>query len=266
MNTSTTAINFSIMRVAVMFSAIALLVAPFRSSAGVRAGLLVLALGIICYQHWRASKPLFDLPSAVSLRLLVLTWVSVVFIYCLTSADWRTSLAGMRGGIITPILAAIVMFNLMRSPRDLRPILLALFAGLIVLTAMIVMDPFRPAIGKHEPHYIGVGWLSTWVMMLAALLPLGWHMPWKRPLLARRITAIAALAILTAAWFSGNRIIWICFAMMATLYIILQSEEDSYKRRRVIPFVIVIMIAGAALFTSPARFVRHSSQRLLMVR
>jgi O-antigen ligase len=234
--------------IALTLVSLSLLVAPFRSSAGLRAGLFVLALLLIFFQQWRAGSHIFSVPHYKPLRWCVAIWVVTVLIYSLLGSDWRISLLHIRGDVLTPILACLVCYSLVRQTRIIWPILTALIAGLIVLMVMVVDDPFRPMIGLHEPRYVSVGWLSTWLVMLAALVPLGWIIKWSNDRLASAMSILSVCAILIAAWFTANRIIWICFGVMAIIYMLMSLHNAVQSRRHLAAISVAILAACAALF------------------
>jgi O-antigen ligase len=241
-------VNSVWLQVTMTLVSLSLLIAPFRSSAGVRAGLFVLAFLLIFYQHWRDGGGIITWPDYKPLHWCAAVWLLTALIYSLLGPDWRISLLHMRGDALTPILACLVCYCLVRQTRIIWPILVALFVGLIVLMVMVVHDPFRPMIGVHEPRYVSVGWLSTWLVMLAALVPLGWNIKWRSPRLATVIAALSVCAILVAAWFTANRIIWICFGAMTIIYMLMSSYRVVQSRRGLATFTVVVLAACAALF------------------
>jgi len=235
-------------RGAIALTALSLLVAPFRSSAGLRAAALLVAAGLLAAYWWRSKAPTIQIPSGLFLRTTVVVWVVVVFLYSSLGADPLTSLASWRGDVLTPLLAAIVCYSLAQTRLAVGVWLVELLLGLLVLTIMVLLEPFQSVVGKHEPRYLSVGWLSTWVVMLAALLPLAWLIAWPRPRWAR-VFAIAALAaILLAAWLSANRIVWLCFGIMFLIYGTLNFRSLGGKSSTRLALVGVGLAAAVAMF------------------
>jgi O-antigen ligase len=201
-----------------------LLAAPFRSSAGLRAACFVFAFFILLFVWGKTRTFSIAVPQGALFRAGVLVWVGTVFLYCLGSGDVITSLESWRGDVLTPVLAGLVCYNLCLTQQQLKPILLALLVGLLILAGMVVADPFQPIIGTHEPRYVNVGWLSTWAVLLASLLPLVWLVKWPKPSLAYAFGLVAFTALVVAAWFSANRIVWLCFGSMFGLYVVFNGR------------------------------------------
>ncbi len=233
---------------------ISLLAAPFRSSAGIRAAMLVLALVVLVWL-WRyraLTIPAMPVTTRRPLLFAIGLWVLVVAGMSLLGPDPLESLRSWRGDVLTPILAGVVFYCLTQTPRALAIWLLILFASLLVLTVMVVIDPFNVAVPQHEPRYVSVGWLSTWLVMLGALLPLVWLVQWPGRRLAQLIGMAAAFAILLAAWFTASRIIWICFGVMLLIYGVMQLRADRQHVSRVAVIVLAGLVAMAALFYASA--------------
>ncbi|MEI6737911.1 MAG: O-antigen ligase family protein [Pseudomonadota bacterium] len=253
-------------RFAAVCAGIALFVAPFRSSAGIRGGMLLLALMAIVAFVWRKSKSGttdFNIANSQAVapppRYLLIAlglWALVVAILSLFGPEPLMSLKSWRGDVLTPMMAGVVFFVLTRTPRMLAAWLLILFISLLALTAMVVMDPFQPFAVGHEPRYVSVGWLSTWLTMLSALLPLTWLVKWPQPKVAQVIGVIALVAILLASWFTASRMVWVCFAAMLIVYGSLQMRSDQHQQRqpiwRGVAVVLVGLVAMAALFYASA--------------
>ncbi|MCE2725051.1 MAG: O-antigen ligase family protein [Burkholderiales bacterium] len=218
-----------------------LLVAPFRSSAGLRAACFVFSFLILAFIWGKTRTFSINLPQGTLLRAGVLIWVGTVFLYCLGSGDVITSLESWRGDVLTPVLAGLVCYNLCLTRQQLKPILLSLLVGLLILAGMVVVDPFQPLIGTHEPRYVNVGWLSTWVVLLASLLPLAWLVKWPRPSLAYAFCLIALAALVVAAWFSANRIVWLCLGLMFGLYVVFNGRVAQSL------FVRLALLVGGAV-------------------
>lgn len=214
--------------IAAALAALALLVAPFRSSAGLRAALFVVAALVLLFAGWRARKTLsaslFRIPPGRWLRLAVLFWVGWAVFTGIASGNFVNTLIAMRGDMLTPLLAGIVVYSVARheaDPRGLQLIFFALLTGMVILAGMAWWDPARPGIGNHEPRYVSVGWLSSWVVMLAALMPLVVAKATGR---ARIAWVVAFVALVVAAWFSQNRIVWLCFGAMFAVYVLREAR------------------------------------------
>jgi O-antigen ligase len=249
-----------LIRGAAVLAAIALLVAPFRSSAGLRAGLFVLAGVVLLVGSAWQKKWLFQVPGPRFLRIAVLAWVGWAAITVLIGTSPASAFASIRGDMLTPLLAAAVAYSVARGDTAQRWILAALAIGLFVLTAMAVTDPARAGIGNHEPHYVNVGWLSTWVVMLAALLPLARdamaRTTWPR-VVNRGLWLIVVLLLGVGAWFSGNRVVWIAFGAMFAIYVWL----DYRQARREAQASHVWLLLGAGVAVAVGMFMLASHMR-----
>ena len=242
-------------RIAIALTALSLLVAPFRSSAGLRAAALLIAAGLLAAYWWRSKTPTIRIPAGLFLRTTVALWVVVVFLYSSLSADPLTSLASWRGDVLTPLLAGIVCYSLAQTRQAVGVWLVVLLAGLLALTGMVVVEPFQPAIGTHEPRYLSVGWLSTWVVMLGSLLPLAWLIQWRHAGWGRLCAVVAIASILICAWFSANRIVWLCFGVMLFIYATLNFRSMGGK------FATRLALVAAGLVTALAMFFAASGMR-----
>ncbi len=234
---------------ALLLASVSLFVAPFRSSAGLRAAAMLVA-AVLLLLLWKRTRGMhgFRLPSGSLLGTSVLAWVAVVMIYSVTSADPLTSLMSWRGDVLTPLLAAIVCYSLVRSRRELMALFGALLAGLILLTAMVVLDPYQASAAGHEAMYINVGWLSTWFVMLAALLPVAWHVAEPNLRIARILSVIAAGAIFVGCWYSNNRIVWLCFGAMFVVYVIVNFPRDRGTLAKRIALAIGGVVCAIGMF------------------
>jgi O-antigen ligase len=236
------------LQLAVLFAALALLIAPFQSSAGLRAASLVIAFFILIGIARVTRTITIIIPPNRYLRWGVSIWALTVLAYALMSPQLRQSLESVRGQVITPILAVIVFYCLCRSWRAVGVWLIALFSGLIILTAHLISDPFQATLTGHQAAYITIGWLTTWITMLAALLPLAWLLPWSKPRLAKSIAMLATAVILVAAWLSVNRIIWLCFGVMFVIYVALNVRRTNRKMLHYIGLIFIGAVTSLGLF------------------
>ena len=239
-----------IFAIAVSLVAVALFASPFRSSAGLRGACFLIAFLLLVFVWWRTSSRTIFFPVGRPLRLGVLGWILTVFIYCLLSPNILLSLQSWRGDVITPILAGLTCYILCTSARQLAVMLLALLAGLLVLTAMVIMDPFQPSNIAHAPRYIGVGWLSTWVVLLAAILPLTWLVRWQSPKLAYATGGLAMVLLFLSAWFSANRIVWLCFGLMFGIYVLFNRLRYQTIFQRLVTVLLGALVTIALFIVS----------------
>ncbi len=232
-----------------------LVVAPFRSSAGLRGGLLGLAALLLLADAVRAKnwRELFP-PRSIATDGILL-WLGVVLIWCFISVDVRESFSAFKGEVAIPILAGLVFYALTRSELDVHRWLFALGLGLAGLLASMFIDPFRQGEIVPRPWYGGVGPVSTWVVGVVALVPFAWTA--EAP---QRVRAIGIAALLLAAgiaYMSGNRMVWASFALMLSAFAVLSIREGQAmpKTRTLMAWVLAIGLLGALFFaSSEARF------------
>ena len=203
-----------LMRFATIAAGIAIFVAPFQRSAGLRGTMWVLAGLAILFTYWRAGKLEHLIPPYRALGIAALAWLMAATIWSFASPTPLESLGAVKRDILTPMLAFAVFYALTKTRADMMRWLWALTLGLLVLTIMIVIEPFDPLGGMQESHYITVGMLSAWIVMLAPLLALSLFANRRSRRSARVLLIVALPCLLLSAWLSGNRAVWVCFAGM----------------------------------------------------
>ncbi len=230
-----------------------LLVAPFPSSAGLRGALLLLSAAGLIFVFVRNRG---NSPSVLPSRLLIfsaLAWVITVALFSAFGPDARASLGAWRGAVLTPALACGVFYVLTKTRRDLLRFSLVLLIGVVVLSVMLVHDPFRPEDPTHTALYGGVGRVTMWFTTLAPLLPLAWLAPHRWRLMARFGCLMAIVAILIGTWFSGNRAAWISYALMltvGTLAAIWSAKPRGISMRALLLVIPLLAILGAGFYAS----------------
>ncbi len=229
-----------------------LLVAPFPGSAGVRGGFLLLSavallIGFFLYRR-TANIESPRLPSLLCIGAALL-WLGSVAMFAAFGPEPRTSLNAWRGDVLTPTLACCVFYALTKTRRDLMKFNLALLVGLVVLSAMLVHDPFRPEDPTHMALYGGVGRATMWFTTLAPLLPLAWLAPPRWRTMARLSCGIALMALLLGTWYSGNRAAWVSYAAMlvmgsATAILTAKSKNISWRAMLVVMPLLALLGVG----------------------
>jgi O-antigen ligase len=231
-----------------------LLVAPFPASAGLRGGLLLLAAIALMVALARASDGLtsINLPSKFCISA-ALAWIISVAIFSAFGPDPRMSLNAWRGDVLTPALACGVFYVLTTARRNLLGFSFALLIGVVVLSIMLVHDPFRPEDPTHTALYGGVGRVTMWFTTLAPLLPLAWLAPPRWRTVARVGCVVAVIAILIGTWYSGNRAAWISYAamlMVGTLAAIWSAKPRGISMRALLMVIPLLAILGAGFYAS----------------
>lgn len=233
-------------------AAVGLFVAPFRASAGIRAGTMVVAAALLLMHHARQRDWRGLFPPRGIVVYGALCWLAVAFIWSFASEDRGASFSAFKGDLLTPLLAGLVFFALTRDERDLRRWILVLLTGMVLLAAVVAIDPFREGEVIPRPWYSGVGSVSTWVVALAALLPAMWCLhdeTGKRPVRMRFAALVLAILLVAAAFLSGNRTVWICFgAMLMTFAVLSWRGADAVSQGRTFLFLFAGIALLAVLF------------------
>ena len=233
------------MRFATVAAGIAILVAPFRGSAGLRGAMLVLAGAAILFAFWRAGQLRQLLPPYKALGIAVLAWLLAASLWSFSSPSPLESLSVVKRDILTPLLACFVFYALTRTRADMMRWLGVLTAGLVVLTVMIVREPFDPLVNMQESDYVTVGVLSSWIVMLAPLMTvlLFADRPSRRG--AGALLVIAMPCLLLSAWLSGNRTVWVCFASMLVVAMPIATRGRLIARAHRRSFVVALILVAA---------------------
>ena len=234
-----------LMRFAAVVAGIAIFVAPFRGSAGMRGAMLVLAGAAILFAFWRASQLRELLPPYKALGIAALAWLLAASLWSFSSPSPLESLSVVKRDILTPVLACLVFYALTRTRADMTRWLCVLTAGLVVLTVMIVREPFDPLVNMQESDYVTVGVLSSWIVMLAPLMTvlLFADRPSRRGAVILLVVAMPCL--LLSAWLSGNRTVWVCFAGMLVVALLFSSRGRLIARAHRRSFVVALILVAA---------------------
>lgn len=249
------------MRVAQIAACIVLLVTPFRSSAGLRGAMLLVAGAALLIAHARARQVSMLWPRSPMLGVLLLLWIIAAAASALTTPLVGEALGVLKRDILTPLLAGLVFFALTRSRHDLLRWCWVLMAGLLALTVMVVREPFDPASLAQNPAYLNVGWLTTWLVTLAPLLAVLLLAPHARRSESRFLFGAAIVCICLASWMSGSRMIWVCFAAMLVLgmAVSLPGVKVQLQRRHALAFGTLLLVGLLLMLALTMQF-RASTQ------
>ena len=222
----------------------------FRATVGARGGLLALICILLVVERMRVGNWQNLFPQGATLRIVGVSWLGIVSAWALLGPAPLESLRGVRSDVLAPILGFCVFYALTRTRVDLMRWSLILFATQIVLTILVILDPFQPTNPLHHPAYIDVGVLSAWLVIVAALLPVFWYAPrtmrrWTRP-----VCVCIAISIAVAAFFSGNRIVWICFAAMLLTGSMMFHSSSGMRWKRWLLTAAGIAMLGALAWAS----------------
>ena len=246
-----------LLRFASIAAGIAIFVAPFRASAGVRGAMLVLAGLALLFVYRRAGHARFLLPHDMSLAIAVGAWLLSASLWSLLSPSPLESLSIVKRDVLTPMLAFMVFYALTRTRADLMRWISIIVAGLVVLTIMIIIEPFDPLATLQQSDYLTVGLLTTWIVTLAPLLAMLLFAGRRWRVRARVLLAVALPCLLVSAWLSGNRTVWVCFASMLLVALIGSTRSRGVTPRRsagVLAMLLALLALMLALMLASMQF------------
>ena len=243
-----------LINVASVAAAIAIFVAPFRASAGLRGAMLVIAALVIVCAYARAGQLAHLLPKAKFLALAVGLWLLAATLWSFAAPQPMASLSVVKRDILTPILACLVFYALTRTRADMLRWLAVLTLSLAILTVMIIRDPFDPLATLQESDYLTVGLLTTWIVTLAPLMAvlLFASRPWRAR--ARLLAIIVLPCLLISAWLSGNRTVWVCFASMLIVAAVLATRARAHAlmipKRTIATLAVALGVLAMFMFAA----------------
>ena len=232
-----------------------LLVAPFTSSAGWRAGTLVVAMACAAFLAFRdPGRTPRPVPRALFITL------AAFCVLALASLAWSERPAFTAGELRGQVLYgafAFLAFYLGADTRYWRVWWRALLvATLVLFVAEGVREHFEPRFGLREWDG-GGGAFSTHLTMVAPLLlPLAWNAhDGERP--RTILFVIATLALFTAAWATENRIVWLAilaaFAAAAIARRYAREVRPRFEGSRYFAVAGIALIILLAAFTTVLR-------------
>ena len=245
--------NARVIQIAEIAAGIAIFIAPFRSSAGLRGAMLLLAGAAILMAYFRAGQLKYLLPNDKTLGIAVAVWLAASSIWSLAGPLPLESLSVVKRDVLTSVLAFLVFFALTRTRRDMMRWIYILVAGLLILTFMVVYEPFDLRASGPARMYIDVGWLTTWLVMVAPLLAIP---AFPRPKLRRKASCLLIVALpclIWSAWLSGNRVVWVCFAVVVLVCAAIARRDQKTLRDQPASTVItagLLLVIGLFLFAS----------------
>lgn len=204
--------NAQLMRFALIAAGVALLVAPFRASAGLRGAMLLLAGAAILFAHFRADQLKQLLPTEKLLGAAVAIWLASASIWAAMGPSPIDSLSVVKRDILTSMLAFFVFYALTRTRTDMLRWIYVLTAGLVLLAGTVALEPAEPRAFGPARAYVDVGWLATWLVTVAPMLAVLMFPPRAQRRAATTLLMLGLPCLLWLAWLTGNRVVWVCFA------------------------------------------------------
>ena len=192
-------------------------------------------------------------------RLLVVAtgaWLLVATIWSFLSPSPLESLSVVKRDILTSMLAFMVFYALTRTRADMMRWISVLTGGLVILTVMIVREPFDPQATLQESDYLTVGLLTTWIVTVAPLLTMSLFADRRWRSRALFLSVVSLLCLLVSAWLSGNRTVWICFAAMVVIATVFggRSVQSIRLRWRGAAIVLVLLAVLASFMFAAMQF------------
>ena len=241
-----------------------LLVSAFASSAGLRASLLTLCTLALAVR-WRDSFDILANRLPREVAIFGAAWIALCAASLAWSVDPAYTAAEIKPELVYGVLAFAVFFVAAAGNRELWPKwwAFAMAGGTLAFAGRLLQDfaPFE--IERHEVD-AGAGPYSTHlVLILPLLFALDWPPPWGR---GHRTRALAALlcVFLAAAWYTGNRIIWIAFGAQLLVGIATWARLPATPRERAAMLRRLAVIAAVAFAVAFAASVAERYQRNLL--
>ena len=218
--------------------------------------MLVLAGLAILFAYMRAGQ---FRQLLLPYRLLVVAtgaWLFVATIWSFFSPSPLESLSVVKRDMLTSILAFMVFYALTRTRADMMRWISVLTGGLVILTVMIVREPFDPQATLQESDYLTVGLLTTWIVTVAPLLTMSLFADRRWRGRALFLSVVSLLCLLVSAWLSGNRTVWICFAAMVVIATAFggRSVQGTRLRWRGAAIVLVLLAVLASFMFAAMQF------------
>ena len=229
-----------------------LVLAPFPGSAGLRVSMLLVAAIVLLMRARELRAAFADLPR--SLVVAYGAWALLAVASLAWSVDGGYTRAELKAELLYGALAFLVFhvagsFELSRWTAWWR----AALVGTAALALWFVIQEFLPFKMLRQSMVEQRGpWSTHLVLVMPLLFAASWPPPWG----ARRgplFQAVAFGLLLTAAWETGNRMMWIAFGVEIVIAMALtRSIADNggirarILRRFAIAAVAVLALAFAA--------------------
>lgn len=241
-----------------------LFLSAFASSAGLRASFLTLC-GLVIAVRWRDSLAIVAARLPRDVAIAGGAWIAI----CAASLAWSVDPAYTAGEIKPElgygVLAFLVFFVAAAADRARWPKWWAFaLAGTALAFAGRLLQDFGPfALEQHEVD-AGAGPYSTHLVLLLPLVfALDWPPPWGRGARMRAL-ALALCLFLAAAWYTGNRIVWIAFGAQLMVAIATWGKVSATPRERAVMLRRLAVIAAVAFAVAFAASVAERYQRNLL--
>ncbi|WP_429406877.1 O-antigen ligase family protein [Paraburkholderia sp. MM5482-R1] len=221
------------------------------------ASALLVAAAIISLLLLALPKSLTNLPA--------LRWDRIDSAFCLCAACpvIAVLLAGLSHGVVVPstldspsrfFLAAPVFLVLRRSlPGTLAWADLSFALAALVSLGILLIVPRDWGFGRLSSRFLNPIHFGDIALVMGALsiLSPNW---WRKDCTAVRIVKVAGLfAGLAGSLITGTRGSWVAIPVVVTVILYLRSRGKSRKWKVALPLAIVVILAGACIFSPTVR-------------
>jgi O-antigen ligase len=240
-------------RVLAFSTAAILFLAAFAASAGWRDACLILA-GLALATRLRQSWGTLVANVPRDVAFLGIAWIAI----CVASVAWSVDPAYSAGELKPELLygaAAFVVFFIAATvtPTVWGPWWVGLMAGAaLAFVGRLLQDVLPFPIERHDVDGGPGGYSTHLVLAMPLLFALDWPAPWGRGHHPRALLVALALA-LAAAWYSGNRIVWLAFVAQLAVGIATwrtlpgtAREKSAMLRRLAVVAAVAFAVAFAA--------------------
>ena len=227
-----------------------LVLAPFAGSAGLRSGMLFAAALLIVLRPAALRAAWSAFPRGVLAAFAA--WAAIAIASLAWSVDARFTLGELRAEVLYGTLALFAFHVAAHDDGSRwRTWRVAILAGSLIVMAGLVLQHYLPnALSRHSALEQRGPWSTHLVLVAPLLFVLGWPRPWGDAL-STRIQAAALAILLCAAWESGNRMMWVAFAVELLLAMALWrsaatiGEPRRNVKRLAVATVVVVAVAFA---------------------
>jgi O-antigen ligase len=240
-----------------------LFLAAFAASAGLRAAMLTICGLVLCVRLRESLALLAQVPRDVAIAGAA--WLAICLASVAWSVDPKFSTGEVKPEIVYPLLAFVVFFvSAARDPSLWPKWWIAAMAGGATAFAGQVLQGWLPVpLMRHDVDG-GDGPFSTHLVLLLPLLfALEWPPPWGREHRPRALLA-ALFVLLVAAWYTGNRIVWLAFAAQLSVGILTWKRLPAASRRHAAALRGLVIVVGIAFAVAFAASVAERFERNLL--
>jgi O-antigen ligase len=251
-------------RVLAFATAAFLLLTPFSMSAGWRGAFLGIA-GLALATRLRPSLAALAAHTPRPVAAFGVAWLAICAASIAWSVDRDYTLGELKPELLYPALAFIVFLVAASRDRSSWPRWwLAIVAGTVLAFVGTILQDLGALPFLRREIDAGPGTFSTHlVLMLPLLFALDWDAPWGRGHRPRALL-FALCVLLAAAWYSGNRIIWVAFGAQLVVGVATWSRLPAARRERLAMLRRLAAIAFLAFAVAFAASLAERYERNLL--